>query len=166
MSSSSQRATALALKSITSLTGQPHLLRKKFSLRMIKKVHFEYCPLMLREVNKGAKDFYDRCWAPKVKNTNPDCAITINVYDNNKDAKPPSLLIEFEDGRKLDFTDVSYVSTAAIMEAIQLKKKKIKTYYQTIGKDYYDTEDEENPLALQDKKEEAEAMAGTKKKKK
>ncbi|EFC49941.1 predicted protein [Naegleria gruberi] len=167
MSSSSIRnPTALALKSIGSLYGNPHVLRKKFSLRMIKKIHFNYCPLMLKEVNKGAKDFYDRCWAPKTKTTNPDCSISIDVYDNNADSKPPSLIIEFEDGRKLDFSDVSYVSTAAIMEAIQLKKKKIKKYYQTVGKDYYETEDEENPLALQDKKDEEEAMAGAKKKKK
>jgi len=117
---------------------------------------------MLKDINKGAKDFYDRCWAPKVKNTNPDCAISIDVIED----KEPSLYVEFEDGRKLDFVDVSYVSTAAIMEAIQMKKKKIKFYYQTVGKDYYDTEDEENPIALQDKKDEAEAMAGAKKKKK
>ena len=133
---------------------------------MIKKIQFNYCPLMLKDVNKGAKDFYDRCWAPKVRNTNTDCSISIDVYDYTNDAKPPSLYIEFEDGRKIEFTDVSYISTAAIMESILLKKKKIKTYYQTIGKDYYDTEDEENKLALQDKKEEAEAMAGAKKKKK
>ncbi|KAL9655548.1 hypothetical protein ABK040_002215 [Willaertia magna] len=156
----------LVVRDIRSLAMKPHDLRKKFSLRMIKKITFGYCPLLLRERNRGAKDFFDKCTIPKIKQTNPDCIVTLNVFDNEIDASPSYLNIEFEDGRKIEFTDVSYVSSAAIMEAIQLKKMKIKRYYQIIGKEYYDEEDEENAIALQEKKEEAEAAAGGKKKKK
>lgn len=109
---------------------------------MIKRIDLEYPAYEPKDLIKGCKSFYDCCWTPKIRNTNPVCILKLKV----KDSGLPKLKIEFEDGRKLNIEDVSYVPANFLMEMVLLKKQKMKRYYDILDMDYYDTDEEEDPF--------------------
>ncbi len=136
-----------------------HFLLKSFSLRLIKKVHVDYHPFHEKEITKGVWDFYDKCLSNKFRKTNPNCEVKLTL---NEVGKPPEVIIEFEDGRKLHYDDASYLTAVNIMEQIRLKKRKIKHFYRTSGKEFYDSDDEDEWTRKIAAQEAASAAAASK----
>jgi hypothetical protein len=137
-----------------------HEINKSFNLRMIKRVDLEYPPYEINELIRGCKSFYDRCWAPKIRNTNPTCLLRLKVKEDG----PPKIRVEFEDGRKINIEDASYLPASFIAELVLMKKQKMKRHYEILDMDYYDTDEEEDPFPeMEDDGKKKKKKAGGKK---
>jgi hypothetical protein len=127
---------------------------------MIKKVELDYPPHEDKDMIKGVKSFYDRCWAPKIKNTNPQCQLKLKVND----VGPPKIKIDFEDGRKIHIEDASYLPFSLLSEMVLMKRQRIIRYYDILDMEYYDTDEEEDPYPeLEDDGKKKKKKAGGKK---
>lgn len=128
-------------KMTRSLLFNKNFYLKRFNLRMIKEVQIKFCPYSNNYINKGTRDFLDRCQQPKAKSTNPKCVVKCEMV--SKEEILPQVVIKFEDGRELNYENSSYLPATSFMEAIYFKKKKIKRWYEKANIDFYDTEEED-----------------------
>ena len=108
---------------------------------MVKEVNVKFCAYSNNLINKGTRDFLDRCQQPKAKSSNPNCVVNCEV--SSFEETPPQVIIKFEDGRELNYENSSYLPAYAFMEGIYFKKKKMKRWYEKAGMEFYDTEEED-----------------------
>lgn len=102
-----------------------------------------------KEWNSGIREFYQKVSSKRIKTTNPVCQIEFSIR-NDPFEKGPDLLIEFEDGRKLEWKNASYLPLTSICDAVRNKKDKIKYFYRQIEKEFHDSDDEDY-IGLHDK---------------
>jgi hypothetical protein len=108
---------------------------------MITKVRVVFSPLAPKAWNSGPRELIQRCTARKMKTSNPGCVVEVGVHQDGD--KGPDVFIDFEDGRKLQWTNASYLPIDHIMHAVWNKKEKIKYFYRQVDKDFEDSDDED-----------------------
>eukprot|EP01080_Neovahlkampfia_damariscottae_P009503 gene9503-1709_t len=113
---------------------------RQFNLRLVKSILIKWNSAGEAAWNSGVQEFYRKCLSNFPRESNPKCKVD---FEQLEIVKGPEVYIEFDDGRKLEWKNASFLKPEHFMGKVIEKKEKIKYFYRQVGAEFEDSDDED-----------------------